>query len=1262
MSDEKRPYRPDTEGHYTPPPPPPPPIPPHHYQQPPPEPPSYASVPSINSSTPAGPTIGPNGRPSTDDNRNYDLAQTPDYGGPGDQPPPAYTETYGELDITQDGMSTHAQIAEDGRININIHEKSGHLSMLLAPAMRTQLQLAEKAASRARAEKPDASAVFGVPEFARDVPPLNIVIQIIGSRGDVQPFIALGQVLKNQYGHRVRVATHPTFKKFVIENGLEFYSIGGDPAELMAFMVKNPGLMPGMDSLRSGDVSKRRKGMWEILLGGWRACIEQGDGTPEGSGDSAGNRPFIADAIIANPPSFGHVHCAEKLGIPLHLMFTMPWSPTTAFPHPLANIQSSNAESGVTNYLSYVLVDMMTWQGLGDLVNRFRETKLGLDPISTMWAPGMISRLAVPHTYIWSPTLIPKPLDWPSQISISGFSFLSLASSYTPPPDLSAFLAAGPPPVYIGFGSIVVDDPNALTTLLFTALRTLNVRALVSQGWGGLGGADMAPPPNVMLLGNCPHDWLFPRCAAVVHHGGAGTTAAGIRCGKPTVIVPFFGDQPFWGSMVARAGAGPEPVPFKKLTAEILAESIQTALSEEVGMRARELGERIRHEAGAEVGAKTFLAGLANSGGNGGVYRCVLDQSRPAVWRLKKNDAPLSAFAAALLVSNGLVEGGWSGLKFCRHKEWQTEVGPYEPFSGAAGALLGTMGSIMMGVGDFPREIFKVVRKAGDSSPQNGESSAVGGMLGEKGYRSEASLSGSSTPKSMSGPGSTSKSMSGPGSTSEFMSGPSSSQSRGPLGRVASDDSQKSGNNFSMEMAIGAGKGVSRIVEAGLKSPMDFTLGLAQGFHNAPRLYGDNVRETYKVTGFQSGIKAAGKELSLGLYDGISGLVTQPIKGAKEEGAVGLVKGFGKGVGGVFLKGGAAFWGIPGYTMKGIHREIQKLQISDADKQILTSRIAISEAELHQSSLSEQKAALAKWATVRIEPKRPMKDVFNGSFMKGKGKERKKTNESLPYYPHDLPGTPTMAISSPTTEMTTEAAPYTPGVLQQVASYDDDELERAIQQSVRVTSQGNAQHDAAVEAAIRASVAEMQNVARNNPTQTLDEEEEAYQRAIRASMAETSRFNAAGGGGWGGSGGADEWGSYDKKTGVVAADRDLELEEALKQSLVERGGPIMQDEAEFERALRESEMFAEGARGDDEDELQRALRESRRHDKMPQGSTDDRDEDLLKAIEESRRLDEEKEAKRIAEEKIVMDYVIKASLEEQEYGRRRNGGSSFALN
>ena len=161
----------------------------------------------------------------------------------------------------------------------------------------------------------------------------------MGSRGDVQPFVALGKVLKDDYGHRVRLATHPTFQKFVEENGLEFFSIGGDPAELMAFMVKNPGLMPGMDSLKSGDVGKRRKGIYEILQGCWRSCIECGDGTgPSQSEDSFGSRssldsgigmendpsakPFVADAIIANPPSFAGIHCAEKLGIPLHLMFT----------------------------------------------------------------------------------------------------------------------------------------------------------------------------------------------------------------------------------------------------------------------------------------------------------------------------------------------------------------------------------------------------------------------------------------------------------------------------------------------------------------------------------------------------------------------------------------------------------------------------------------------------------------------------------------------------------------------------------------------------------------------------------------------------------------------------------------------------------------------------------------------------------------------------------------------------------------------------
>lgn len=241
-------------------------------------------------------------------------------------------------------------------------------------------------------------------------PVMNIVIHVVGSRGDVQPFISLGKVLREKYGHRIRLATHPTFKTFVEESGLEFFSIGGDPAELMAFMVKNPGLMPGLDSLKSGDVGQRRRGMYQIVKGCWRSCIETGDGMdyddPNYSAaakhlpDSL-TRPFVADAIIANPPSFAHVHCAERLGIPLHLMFTMPWSPTQSFPHPLTTVHSSNAEPNMTNLVSYALVEMMTWQGLGDVMNRFRTRTLGLEPVSLMWAPGMTSRLRIPFTYCW---------------------------------------------------------------------------------------------------------------------------------------------------------------------------------------------------------------------------------------------------------------------------------------------------------------------------------------------------------------------------------------------------------------------------------------------------------------------------------------------------------------------------------------------------------------------------------------------------------------------------------------------------------------------------------------------------------------------------------------------------------------------------------------------------------------------------------------------------------------------------------------------
>jgi UDP:flavonoid glycosyltransferase YjiC (YdhE family) len=225
-----------------------------------------------------------------------------------------------------------------------------------------------------------------------------------------------------------------------------------------------------------------------------------------------------------------------------------------------------------------------------------------------------------------------------------------LATGYTPDPDLKAFLDAGPPPVYIGFGSIVVDDPNAMTKMIFEAVKKTGQRALVSKGWGGLGADELGVPEGVYMLGNVPHDWLFQKVSCVVHHGGAGTTAAGISAGRPTVVVPFFGDQPFWGAMVARAGAGPMPVAYKKLNADILAESITEALKPSSLERAAELSERISQEKGSDKGAQYFHQMLDVD-----KMRCSILPEKAAVWRVKRTQIRLSALAAYVLAEKEVI-------------------------------------------------------------------------------------------------------------------------------------------------------------------------------------------------------------------------------------------------------------------------------------------------------------------------------------------------------------------------------------------------------------------------------------------------------------------------------------------------------------------------------------------------------------------------------------------------------------------------------
>ncbi|KAI4211432.1 MAG: hypothetical protein LQ351_005734 [Letrouitia transgressa] len=875
------------------------------------------------------------------------------------------SKKFSRFSVGNENFRTKGKVSKtSGRLDISVNEtaKGGYLAKALGTTLQHHLQSIrkqtdDKEEEGGRSSRPGSkqvqarpvletrvSAVTGIPLPTKTTPKpkLNIVIMVIGSRGDIQPFLKIGKLLKEEHGHRVRIATHPAFKEFVEhDSGLEFFSVGGDPAELMAFMVKNPGLIPSLSTVRAGEIGKKRESMFEMFQGFWRACINATDDEANVSNlrMMENKNPFVADAIIANPPSFAHVHCAERLGIPLHLMFTFPYSPTQQFPHPLANIQRSNVDANYTNFMSYPLVEMMTWQGLGDLVNEFRIKTLGLEPVSTVWAPGQLFRMKVPYTYMWSPGLIPKPMDWGPEIDIAGFVFLDLASSFKPPETLSNFLEDGEPPVYIGFGSIVVDDPDKFTAMIFKAVELAGVRALVSKGWGGLGDKDYTPN-NIYMLENTPHDWLFPRVSAVVHHGGAGTTAIGLKCGKPTMIVPFFGDQPFWGAMVAKAGAGAQDtIPYKQLTANKLAEGIKQCLSFTAQQHAQKLADHIASEGdGARNAVQSFHQHLPLQGNNS--MRCSIIPDEVAVWELKRARLlQFSALAAELLVQKKKIR--YNDLRLVRHKEWNDLVGPGEPLTGGGLALLNSVGDMVKGVGGTPVRWFKTFKKREEKAQIRSSSMAVrqseereesiesrkssqksdaiekakmsrGGEHGAEKFLADQPLEARGHDKFQEG--------------DESYDNLSSHQKRdGNDDDVSSDLTRRLNDNIAQDIALDIREGLCKTGGAIARVPMDLSLAIAQGFHNAPRLYGDStVRTSHRISGIHSGLRAAGEEFVFGIYDGVSGLWLQPYHGARDDGATGFILGVGKGLGGFVLKDLAAIFGPFGYTLKGVHKELIK--------------------------------------------------------------------------------------------------------------------------------------------------------------------------------------------------------------------------------------------------------------------------------------------------------------------------------------------------
>ncbi|KAI1385128.1 glycosyltransferase family 1 protein [Hypoxylon trugodes] len=739
---------------------------------------------------------------------------------------------YSPIDVTENlDRGTEANVSlvgDDGRIDLNTKSR----------LFKTLSRVVDQLPKRKSHDEPPPYDEVARQQFNLK---LNIVIQVVGSRGDVQPFIALGTELL-RHGHRVRLATHDTFAEFVRDSGLEFYPIGGDPAELMAYMVKNPGLFPSMKSLKDGDIQKKRKMISEILKGCWNSCIDK---------DPVTMCPFVAEVIIANPPSFAHIHCAQALGIPLHLMFTMPWTITKAFPHPLINMDLTNSSIpvGHANRVSYLFVEWMTWQGLGDVVNSWRET-LDLEPIPTSEGPTLAETLQIPFTYCWSPNLIPKPSDWPSHIDVCGFFFRE-PPLYKPPDTIEKFLRDGPPPIYIGFGSIVIEDPASLTATILRAIKISGVRAIISRGWSKLGDVGDEDNENVIFIGDCPHEWLFQHVTAVVHHGGAGTTACGLLNGRPTIVIPFFGDQPFWGAMVSNAGAGPQPIPPSLLTSENLAESIKFCLTKGALAAAKNLSEKMRNESGVRVAVDQFHANIPAD-----ELRCDILRDRAAVWTYRKGTTrlKLSKLAAEILVENLRIEKN----RLERYVPRPTIIDPvrWDPVTATASSLVSTFKGMVVSTSDIIVKPIQVYQ------------------------RQQRGISPSLPPDTL-----TKGNDSGPSAFSVAASAKNEHQYR----------SRQSCANIGEALA-GSASGVGGFFKHFFKGMyIDMPLAATEGLRVLPKLYGEEVREINKITDWKSGAAVAGKNFVDGITDGFTDLIQEPIKGGRKLGTLGAIKGVGKG-------------------------------------------------------------------------------------------------------------------------------------------------------------------------------------------------------------------------------------------------------------------------------------------------------------------------------------------------------------------------------
>ncbi|HKI54670.1 MAG TPA: glycosyltransferase [Anaerolineales bacterium] len=401
---------------------------------------------------------------------------------------------------------------------------------------------------------------------------MHITILALGSRGDVQPYATLGSGLKSA-GHQVRFITFESFASLVAENELDFHPIQGDAQTLVATGGADMlGLMHSFGSLAEGyarDLSTPHLGETDLIINQLPAGLYGFD-------------------------------LAEKYNVPMALAAVIPLARTRAFPlmgFPKLPLPGYNKAT-------YSFGEQMAWQMFRPVINRWRKQTLDLPPTPITGYFEEFGTGRIPIVNGFSQYVVPRPDDWSEHIHTTGYWFPE-DKSWEPPDDLSAFIEAGSPPVFIGFGSMPIKNPQRTTDIIFEALKQSGQRGILHMGWGGLG--DRSLPDHIFKIDYAPYGWLFPRMAMIVHHGGSGTTAFGLRSGVPSCVVPFVFDQFYWGKRIAELGVGPQPIPYKKLTVERLREAINIGVTEtSMRQKAMELGQRIRAEKGIQNAVEIF--------------------------------------------------------------------------------------------------------------------------------------------------------------------------------------------------------------------------------------------------------------------------------------------------------------------------------------------------------------------------------------------------------------------------------------------------------------------------------------------------------------------------------------------------------------------------------------------------------------------------------------------------------------------------------